>query len=88
MLHHKLAFKLFVELQSHGNDYQHTGSAESVDQRTVKHKREYQRRHYRDKRKIYSAEKRDSLRNPDQILVSRLSRSDTGDKPAVLLNVS
>ncbi len=89
MLHHKLAFKLLIELERYGYDYEKSRCRKSVyERRVVKHEREYYGRHYCDYREEDRAEQSKSLTYASKMFRRRSARTYTGNKSAVLLNVS
>ena len=85
VFHHQLRLQLFVKLERHRYDDQDTGRGEHVHELFAR-KTECQRRYERDQRKEDRPEQRDTVGDLVQIIRRRLARTNTRNKPAVLLN--
>ena len=97
MLHHDLRFELFVDFKRDRDHDQQACCRERVCKRKCRTRpravadckcTEQERRDERNKHKEHSAEERHSVVDLLQEVAGRFARSDTGNKSAVLLNVS
>ncbi len=90
LLHHHKTLQLLVEFETDRNDNEHSGCRHGSDQRIVSEsdESEQQAGNKSDERKVNCAEQRDTLGDLIQKFVSGLAGTSSGDKSAVLLQVS
>ena len=90
LLHHHKTLQLLVEFETDRNDNEHSGCRHGSDQRIVSESNESKQQAGNEsyKRKVNCAKQRDTPGNLTQKLVSGLTGTSSGDKSAVLLQVS